>query len=317
MPMWSNRGEGVAAANGTTTHTVTIPFTPTSGRLLVAIMGGAVTFTTPTGWTAGPSQVNAQGLYVFTKTSDGTETSLSTTHNGTNYPIAWVIYEFASGSALTGTAGTGTNVAVGATTWATVTALPGTAVTVFGAATQAALPATTSNASTFTAPWLEDVDSFTAAGASTEGAYLAVGYQDGITATSATPVGSVTGTGTTGVGERLAFGVNAVVLLAAPTVDALGDRYLALGATLDRTATVAANGATVTAQGWTLESGTGSPATLSSSTVLSWTPSQTGVYGLRFSATNSQGTTTQNITITVVEAALNSNAMASMRPRSI
>jgi hypothetical protein len=140
-----------------------------------------------------------------------------------------------------------------------------------------------------------------------------------VTATSATPVATLTRTGGTTANDRetVTWALNVAVLLAAPGVDALGDRYLALGLPLQRTATVSANGATVTAQGWSLISGTGSPATLSSSADVDWTPSSTGVYGLRFSATNSQGTTTQDITITVVEAPTHTNAMASMRPRSI
>lgn len=297
MPMWTNRGSGVGAANGTTTHTVTIPFSPTSGRLLVAVMGGAVTFTTPTGWTAGPSQVGNQGLYVFTKTSDGTETSISTTHNGSNYPITWAFYEFASGSALTGTAGTATGVATGTTVWATVTALPGTAVTVFGAGTMGASSGVTSYSCAFTAPWIEDVDSFTAAGASPEGTYLAVGYQDGVTTTTSAVLGSVTGTGTTGVGERLAFAVNATS--PGPSVNAGADATLVINTQFSRTATESSL-TSVTARNWEIVSGpSGAVSSIGTAAALTWTPSVTGTYTLRYSATHSAGTSTDDVDVTV------------------
>lgn len=108
-----------------------------------------------------------------------------------------------------------------------------------------------------------------------------------------------------------------VPVLGPPTVDALGSRYLASGLSLQRTAIVGENGATVTAQGWSLQSGpgVGSPTTLSSTVNLDWTPGGgNGAYVLRFSATNSQGTTTQDITITVVDAPPgHTNAMAAMR----
>lgn len=94
-----------AAANGTADHTIdpattgTVvagsAFTPTAGRLLVACVDGAVTSTTPSGWSivAGGSSVGNTGLYVWYRTAAGGDT-FTTTHNASNYAVAFDIYEF-------------------------------------------------------------------------------------------------------------------------------------------------------------------------------------------------------------------------------
>ena len=100
--------------NGGTDHTVdpstgTVKagstFSPTAGRLLVAVCQGAVTFTTPSGWTlpANGSAVNNAGLYVFYKTAAGSDT-LTTTQNGSNYPIVVDFYEFVADSTFVASA---------------------------------------------------------------------------------------------------------------------------------------------------------------------------------------------------------------------
>jgi hypothetical protein len=80
-------------------------FTPTSGRLLVVVAEGSVTSTTPSGWTlpSGGSAVNNTGLYVWHRTAAGSDTFL-TTHNASNYPAVFDIYEFATGSTFIGSA---------------------------------------------------------------------------------------------------------------------------------------------------------------------------------------------------------------------
>jgi hypothetical protein len=105
---WVNHVAIATPRNGTTTHTVdpstgTVAagstFTPTAGRLLVCFVEGGVTSTTPAGWTlpTNGSAINNSGLYVFYKTAAGSDT-LSTTHNGSNYPVVFDFYEFPSGS---------------------------------------------------------------------------------------------------------------------------------------------------------------------------------------------------------------------------
>src|SRR6478752_3702729 len=101
MSSWVNRtvlsGSSVDP-NGTTSHTCTFT-AATSGNFLVAVVAGGVTSTTPSGWTLVTSAINNAGLYVFTKTASASESSFTTTHNGSNYPILGVVYEFYAGSA--------------------------------------------------------------------------------------------------------------------------------------------------------------------------------------------------------------------------
>lgn len=78
-------------------------FTPTSGSLLVVIGASQTTWTTPAGWTAQASLVGGTGSYLYTKTSNGTETSFTTDHNGTGnaaYPGFVEVFEFAAGLTL-------------------------------------------------------------------------------------------------------------------------------------------------------------------------------------------------------------------------
>ncbi|TAH34086.1 hypothetical protein EYC59_03760 [Candidatus Saccharibacteria bacterium] len=96
MGQWVNRtvlsGSSVDR-NGTNSHTCTFT-AATSGNFLLAIIAGSVTSTTPSGWTLVQSVVNQAGLYVFSKTVSSDESSFSTTHNGSNWPIEGVVYEF-------------------------------------------------------------------------------------------------------------------------------------------------------------------------------------------------------------------------------
>jgi len=80
-------------------------FTPTAGSLLVVSVEGAVTSTTPAGWTlpSGGSAINFTGLYVWWRTAAGGDT-FSTTHNSANYPAVFDIYEFPAGSTFSGAA---------------------------------------------------------------------------------------------------------------------------------------------------------------------------------------------------------------------
>lgn len=123
MAKWLNHVAIAAPRNGTNTHTVdpssgTIAagahFTPTAGRLLVVLVTGAVTSTTPTGWTlpAGGSAINNVGLYLWHRVAAGGD-ALTTAHNGSNYPVIFDFYEFPSDTTFIGAAGAGNVSAAG------------------------------------------------------------------------------------------------------------------------------------------------------------------------------------------------------------
>jgi hypothetical protein len=108
MAKWSNHVAINGPRNGTTTHTINpstgtvftgASFTPTAGSLLVCLADGAVTSSTPSGWTlpTGGSAINACGFYVWYRTAAGGDT-FTTTHNASNYPVGFDIYEFPAGS---------------------------------------------------------------------------------------------------------------------------------------------------------------------------------------------------------------------------
>lgn len=108
MATYLNHVAIAADRNGTTSHTVTpssgtvvagTAFTPTEGRLLVCVVEGSVTSSTPSGWTlpTGGSAINYTGLYVWYRTAAGSD-SFTTTHNGSNYPVIFHFFEFAAGS---------------------------------------------------------------------------------------------------------------------------------------------------------------------------------------------------------------------------
>jgi hypothetical protein len=210
MVQWVNRSLVQAPRNGTTSHTVS--FTPaTSGNLLVAIAEGAVTSTTPTGWTlpANGSSVNNTGLYVWYKTATASESSFTTTHNGSNYPAGFVIYEFAAGSVFVKSA-TANNLATSAANPA-LTGLTGTNLTygVIGV-DDTASNAYTSTVWSGTGSPVEDVD-LAVADSGTDGYGLSVAYVESNTATSFQPTGNATQTGTPVAKEALTFAVNVVV----------------------------------------------------------------------------------------------------------
>lgn len=73
-------------------------FTPTAGSLLVLVVAGPVTSSTPTGWTlpTGGSAVSSDGVYVFTKTAAGSDIVPAISHNSSSFPVTYDLYEFAS-----------------------------------------------------------------------------------------------------------------------------------------------------------------------------------------------------------------------------
>lgn len=89
----------------------------------------------------------------------------------------------------------------------------------------------------------------------------------------------------------------------APTVGAGVDATTTTGTAFTRTATENANGASITSRAWTIVSGpAGVGTTIGTAAALSWTPTTAGTYVLRYSATNSAGTGTDDVTVTVQAA---------------
>jgi hypothetical protein len=212
---WLNRAVYQLPRNGTTTHTVDptsatnlvsgSAFTPTSGRLLVAVIEGAVTSTTPSGWTlpSGGSAVNLTGLYVWWRSAAAGSNAFTTTHNASNYPVVVSIYEFPAGStfvksvAATGLAYNAANPAL--------TALTGTNTVM--AVKARTVPDSDAYAFTWTGTGtpVEDWD-LRAAFATTDGYVASLAYVDGFTGTSWQPTAS--NAVTSGSHEALTFAIN-------------------------------------------------------------------------------------------------------------
>lgn len=108
--------------------------------------------------------------------------------------------------------------------------------------------------------------------------------------------------------------VTVTVTALAPTVGAGADATIVQGTDFERVATENANGAGIANRGWKVVSApAGGPAAdtlLSTSTALDYTPPVSGVYVLQYFATNSVGTTTDNVQLTVTLAPPTANAGA-------
>lgn len=181
-PQWINRSAGVAARNGTSDHTLTFPAT-SAGSFLLAVVSGSVTSTAVTaGWTKRLSSVLDTEYAVFTRSANAGETSLTLTHNGTNCPVNYAVYEFPAGTSWVG----GATQPNGNTP--DLAGLPGTPVTVFsgfGMASQS--PANPTASIEWGWRWFEDVDIMTINDGVTDGAYTTLGWRRGITDTSISP----------------------------------------------------------------------------------------------------------------------------------
>lgn len=201
--------------NATTTHTVTPSsgtvaagtlFTPTAGNFLLCLAQGSVTSTTPTGWTlpTNGAAVNVTGLYVWYLASAAGSDSITTTHNGSNYPVVFDFYEFAAGSTFV-KAAFATGVARAAGAGPSLTTLTGT--NWIAGAYGAGVGASDSLASVTWNTGVEATDTSVAA-ATTDGYGYGLTYLVDSTLTTASAAATVTG-GNPGAGvERLMFAVN-------------------------------------------------------------------------------------------------------------
>ena len=209
MAAWINltalTGSSIAQ-NGTNSHTVSFT-AATSGNFLVAVVAGSVTFTTPSGWTLAISSVYNTGLYVFTKTASASESSFSTTHNATNYPIRGVVYEFPAGTTVIGSNWANAQNRDSPVTGPTISSLTGTYTRM--AARSYNLGSVSSTAdTTWTVPSIEDYDAYTPQGG-VDGITLTIAYDDSQTASSFTCSSVMTTTNvTTTNGEGVAWALS-------------------------------------------------------------------------------------------------------------
>jgi hypothetical protein len=223
---WINRSVVQAPRNGTSSHT--IAFTAaTAGNLLVLVLEGAVTHTVPTGWTRRNQALNATELSVYTKTATAGESSFSTTHNGADYPVAAVVYEFPAGSSWVNGV---SNAAVGQTgNNPTLSGLTGTNLLFAVVDTPNPVGGTAPGGCTWSGVTglVEDVDIAAAPSASTDGYAVSLAYVEDSTATSFAPLGQFTGTGLNK--EALTFAVHVVAPAApvAPYVASYGPTVIA------------------------------------------------------------------------------------------
>lgn len=205
MSSWSNRtvlAGSSTARNGTTSHTCAFA-QPAAGALLLATVAGAVTSTTPAGWSLVKSAVNNSGLYLFSKVATGSETSFSTTHNASNYPISGEVFEFPAGSTVQASI-----IAVNqndTTGTATLSGLTGT-YTRMAANSQANSSTSGVTSVAWAAPSVEDDDESTIKVA-TDGVAYSLAYDDASSGASFAVSRAVTG-GSANGNEIIAWAVN-------------------------------------------------------------------------------------------------------------
>jgi hypothetical protein len=199
-PPWLNTSSGIAARNGTNTHVIPFGFTSTPGSFLQIIVYGGVTQVGPGDpWTERLSPINSGELSLFTKDESTGDSSFTVTHNGSNYAVAYAVWEFAEGTVYTG--GAQANVS-NVNTMPELTGLPGVEQVVFGALgrVNGADTATAASAA-WPENWVEDADLFTVF-AGNDGCYLTAGHRLNVTTATSTPTVSVSFTGANPVADR-------------------------------------------------------------------------------------------------------------------
>jgi hypothetical protein len=182
QPQWINRASGSLPRNGTLNHTLTFA-AASAGSLLVAVASGAVTHTAITsGWTKQLSATLDTEVAVFTRSASGGETSLQLSHNASNFPIHYVVYEFPAGSSYVMGAKDDNG------TTPPLNGLPGTPVTVYSALSIVSdNPADPDTTAIWRYNWIEDIDVMTKDNGTTNGDYFTLGYQPHFTGTDIDP----------------------------------------------------------------------------------------------------------------------------------
>lgn len=93
MTKW-NSSEFVTVAGGGSAD-ATLPFAaPAPGALLWLVAASSTVLSTPSGWDVVESAVEAQGLYLWSKTADGSETAVVTTRSVADAPVAANLFAF-------------------------------------------------------------------------------------------------------------------------------------------------------------------------------------------------------------------------------
>jgi hypothetical protein len=111
------------------------------------------------------------------------------------------------------------------------------------------------------------------------------------------------------IGMVAAYQIGAV----APTVGAGADTAIPLNGTFSRTATEDNGGGLVTARSWVIQAGPANVGqTISTSATLSWTPSVAGNYTLRYNATNSAGTSHDDVAVGVIAPVITTKTSSPM-----
>ena len=200
-----NRSFVQNARNGTTTQSFTISPTPTSGYFLVGIGFGAVTFSTPSGWTSRASAVNSGGLYVFTKTSAGNETVFTTTHNGSNYPSIMAFYQFPSGTTWVNATTSNTG-SIGSANNPALTGLTGNNY-VFSVMAAGLNTGSGTNTVAWTSPYALEYNATPVGLSGTDGYHFSLGVNKSVTTSSTTPANTGSFSGTSSEAERITFAV--------------------------------------------------------------------------------------------------------------
>jgi len=215
VTLWVTAASTTRTVNPASSGTVVAGtrFTPTAGRRLVAIAGGAITQTAPTGWLPNPNVtgqnavVNNGGHYVWNKVAAGGDT-LTTTTNGTGaWPSIYTFLEFEAGSTVVAFAGAG-NVAVTNGAGPTLT-MPAGTKTVYAAGNGTLGGSVGASASWTFSGATEFVDAIAPnPGTGPEGASQGVAYVEDTTSTSLAVTASVAYVNASSTPERLIFAVS-------------------------------------------------------------------------------------------------------------
>ena len=193
------QSSGVAARNGTASHTISFGWTAGSGTLVTLILFGAVTHAI-SGWSERLAPVNSGELSVFTVAGAG-QSSATVTHNGADYAVHWVALE-TPGAWVGGSGSSSADDVMPA-----VAGLPGTPVTVIAA--HGRVSATATDAASASWSGMTELYDLVTPKDTTDGGWLTVAYLAGVTASSYAPslAASYTSWGSPGDRQHVTFAV--------------------------------------------------------------------------------------------------------------
>lgn len=292
-----------------TSFNATLPSASNAANRVIVFALCNVTIATPSGWTLRDSQVVSLAHYMWDRAGDGAS-SWSFTHASGH--TVWIALEIGQGSYVTsGSAQAG---AGGATTTTTPSITPSAGYRINLAAIgsfDVTPPGPTVSGWTNGFTELFDVQQST-------GFTQALAYLEQSTGGSTAYSTGVTFSVSTEFASRIIASYATNEPVAPPTVNAGTDVGHTVNTEFGRTATENSNGAAITARSWTIQAGpAGAGSTLSTTATVNWTPTVVGTYTLRYSATNSQGTSTDDVDIYVAEAVTNPdriNVVRQIRP---